>query len=151
MIGLIGRLSVRLSRLSTAARLAWLNGALGFVLLPSLAIAATFDGAAGVYSVLVAFAVCTVASNAALLLSTMWHGTPNGVSGALAATLIGMFPPLLIGCALHLRGGALAQAGVLNWILAFYLTALIVKTLLVAPVSAVAAHSPTSTTSKAGT
>lgn len=151
MIGLIGRLSARLSRLSTAARLAWLNGVLGVVLLLSLAIAATLDGATSLYAVLVAFAVCTTASNAALLISLMGHGTPNGVSSALAGTLVGMFPPLMIGCALHLRGGSLAQAGVLNWILAFYLTALIVKTLLVAPVATVAAHSPTSTTSKAGT
>lgn len=149
MIGLIGRLTALVSRLSTGARLLWLNGALAVVLCASLAIAAARGGAPEVYAVLVAAAVCAVSSNAALLLSTLWHGTPAGVSGTLAGMLVGMAPPLAIGFLLHRQGGELARAGVFGWVVVFYLAALLVKTLLVAPVSPTHAGA-TQVSSKAG-
>lgn len=136
MIGLIGRLTTRVSRLSTAKRLAWLNGVLVAAACLGLAMAAAWHGTSGVAAVLTAAAVCGACANAALLLSVRWHGTPNGVVGALAGSLVGMLPPLFIGFTLHQQQGELARAGVFGWIVAFYLTALIVKTILVAPVAA---------------
>lgn len=138
MIGLIGRLSAHVSRLSTAARLAWLNGVLMIVLIAGLAIAGLNGGAANYTAVLTAALVCTLSANAALVLAVRWHGTTHGVAGTLAGSLVGMFPPLAIGFALHQQGGELARAGVFGWIVVFYLSALIVKTLLVAPASAAA-------------
>jgi hypothetical protein len=149
VIGLIGRLTAHVSRLSTAARLAWLNGALLVVLCVALSIAAARDGAAGFTAVLVAALVCTLSANAALVLATLWHGKAQGVAGALAGTLVGMLPPLAIGFTLQRQGGELARAGVFGWIVVFYQSALIVKTLLVAPVSATAGRA-TSGTSKVG-
>ena len=94
------------------------------------------------YAVLVAFAVCTVAANAALILvddvgtarrtasPVRWRERSSACSRRSC-----------IGCALQLRGGALAAGRRVELDLVFYLTALIVKTLLVAPVATVAAQS----------
>jgi hypothetical protein len=136
VIGLIGRLTAHVSRLSTAARLAWLSGVLITATCAGLTTAVARHGAAGAAAVLTAALVCGVCANAALLLSLRWHGTPNGVVGALAGSLIGMMPPLFVGFTLHQQQGELARAGVFGWIVAFYLTALVVKTLLTAPVAA---------------
>jgi hypothetical protein len=135
VIGLIGRLTLHVSRLSTAMRLAWLNAALVAVACLGVALGASRHGAMGVVAVLTAALVCGVCANVALLLATRWHGTPNGVVGSLAGSLVGMLPPLFVGFTLNQQQGDLARAGVFGWIVAFYLTALMVKTLLVAPVS----------------
>lgn len=149
MIGLIGRLTTRVSRLSTAMRLAWLNAALLAVTGCGLTIGSARYGATGVAAVLTAAVVCGLCANVALLLAIRWHGTPNGVAGSLAGSLVGMLPPLFVGFTLHQQQGDLARAGVFGWILAFYLTALVAKTLLVAPVSA-ARGTVTHKTSEAG-
>ena len=142
--------------MSLATRCAWLNGCLLVVLALGLAIASARGGRDELTAVLVAAAVCTLCANAALVLATVWQGTPAGVSGALAGTLVGMLPPLAAGFALQRRGGALAEAGVFGWIVVFYVAALIVKTLLVAPNAATVSHPRggsrpnKSTTSEAG-
>lgn len=119
--------------MSLALRCAWLNGGLAVVLAVALAIAASRNDADQVAAVLGAWAICTAAANVALILAVLWRGTPNGVVGALGGSLVGMLPPLFAGMILQQRGGALAHGGVFGWIVVFYLSALVVKTLLTAP------------------
>lgn len=134
MIGLIGRWSAKVSEMSLAKRCAWLNGAMAAVLVVCLAIAAvSAEPIRTLAAVLTAAFICTLSANIALVPALLWHGTPNGVNGALAGMLLGMFPPMAACLMFQLRGGPLTEAGVVYWILAFYLTALTVKTLLVAP------------------
>jgi hypothetical protein len=154
VIGLISRWNAHVSRLSTAARCARLNGVLLVVLVAALLIVGlTGGGAAGIAAVLIAFGVCAASANAALWIAMLGHGTPGGVSGALGGSVVGMVPPLAAGLILHQRGGPLAAAGVFTWIVVFYLSALVVKTLLVAPTVGGLPPRPTSTNgapSKAG-
>jgi hypothetical protein len=145
VIGLISRWNERVSRLSTAARCARLNAALLVVLVAALAFVALTDGgAAGFAAIVIAFGVCAVSSNAALWIAMLGHGTPNGVSGALGGSIFGMIPPLVVGLVLHQRGGPLAESGVLAWIGVFYLTGLVVKTLLLAPTAGTLVSRPVS-------
>jgi len=155
VIGLISRLTARVTRLSTTARLAWLNGVLLVVLALALAmVVARHDTGdmrtAEITAVVTAATVCTLSANAALILALLWHGTPNGVVGALGGTMVGMFPPLVLGTVLQRRGGPLAEAGVFGWIVVFYLSALVVKTLLVAPSVGPAVAATDACVSKAG-
>lgn len=147
MIGLISRLSAKVSDLSLLVRCAWLNGCLLVVLAAALAIASVQEGVGNTQAVLVAFAICTVAANAALILSLSLKA-PGGL-GVLGGSLVGMALPLAAGMIFQQRGGELAQAGVFGWIVVFYLAALVVKTLLVAPTGSTGAS--TSTGSKSET
>lgn len=142
MIGLIGRLSAKVSDMSLALRCAWLNGTLAVVLAVCLTLVADRSQ---MTAVLVAFGICAASANAAMIPAILWHGTPNGVVGALGGSLLGMFPPLFAGLILQQREGALAEAGVFGWIVVFYLAALMVKTLLTAPSAAAPAKAKSAT------
>lgn len=133
MIGLIGRLNAKLGDLSPAARCAILLSTVVGVFAVATPVAYGRHGTLGLQAVAIAAVVCGVCSLAALVLATLWHGTPNGVAGALGGSLVGMFPPLAVGLALQHNNMPVAAAGAFGWIVVFYLTTLVVKTLLVAP------------------
>jgi hypothetical protein len=97
---------------------------------------------ARVYAVAIAAVICTCSALVALVLSLAWHGTPNGVAGALGGTLVGLGIPLVAAIFVQRRDGDLAHAGFYGWIVVFYLIALTVKTLLVAPGYAAGGYSP---------
>lgn len=103
MIGLIGRLSAKVSDMSLVARCAWLNGSLAVVLAACLAVAAISDNPHQIAAVLVAAFVCTLFANVALILAVVLKA-PGGL-GVLAGSLVGMFPPLAAALLLQQRGG----------------------------------------------
>jgi hypothetical protein len=80
----------------------------------------------------VAWLVCTASAVVALVLGLAWHGTPNGVSGTLGGTLIGLGLPLALAILVQRKEGSFAQAGFYGWIVVFFLISLTAKTLLVA-------------------
>lgn len=87
-------------------------------------------GWAGVFSASVAGATCLVGG----LLAWMLVGLLNGPSNMVPRVLLGMFPrtglPLAVSMVVYLKGGALAEAGFVYYILAFYFVILVVETLL---------------------
>jgi hypothetical protein len=86
-----------------------------------------------VYAVGISAALTAASSLVALVLSLIWHGTPNGVVGALGGMMVGLGIPLAAAIVVQRRDGDLAHAGFYGWIVVFYLISLTVKTLLVAP------------------
>lgn len=78
----------------------------------------------------VAAVVCGASALAALAITLLWRGSPQGVVAALGGSLLGMFFPLATGIVLQRRGGDWAAAGVFGWIVVFYLVSLVTKTLL---------------------
>lgn len=135
VIGLTGRLNAKLSDLSLTTRCAMLLSTVLGTLIVAAPIAYLRDGIVGLEAVALAAVACGVCSTAALILSVSWHGTSKGVVGVLAGSLIGMLPPLAIGLTVQHNHAALAAAGAFGWIVVFFLTSLVVKTLLVAPVT----------------
>lgn len=133
MIESFGRINAKLAVLSVVARCAILASAVFLTALIALPIGYARHELLGLAAVGLAAAVCGTCSLVALVLATRWHGTPNGITGALAGSLVGMFPPLVVGVALQHSGSPLAAAGAFGWIVVFYLATLTVKTLLVAP------------------
>ena len=110
---------------------------LGAAVLAAFAVAAPvavrLGGSLALAAAAIAAVLCLAGSAVALVIVDRLR-TP---SGALAALWIGMIirtgVPLAIGMAIHLHGGPLAQAGLLWYLLLFYLIALAVGTFLSLP------------------
>ena len=110
---------------------------LGAVVLAALAatapVAIRLGGSVALAAAAMAAVLCLAGAAAALVIVDRLR-TPNS---ALAALWIGMSVrtgvPLAIGMAIHLHGGPLAQAGLLWYLLLFYLIALAVGTFLSLP------------------
>ena len=97
--------------------------------------AVAIGGSAALLAATVAAALCFAGAAMALMAGSLLTGPRL----ALAALLIGiaarMAIPLIVGVALHLRGGPLAEAGLLYYLLVFYPVTLAVETLLSLPAS----------------
>jgi len=110
---------------------------LGAAVLAAFAVAAPvavrLGGSLALAAAAIAAVLCLAGSAVALVIVDRFR-TP---SGALAALWIGMIirtgVPLAVGMAIHLHGGPLAQAGLLWYLLLFYLIALAVGTILSLP------------------
>ena len=85
---------------------------------------------AGATSAAVALVTCLVSGLLALGLVRLFRG-PNGV---VPQVLLGMLPrmgiPLAVCMLVHLQGGAVADAGFVYYVLAFYFVTLVVETVL---------------------
>ena len=96
-------------------------------------------GEAGVFAALLAWMLCTSAALAALLVSIRFAGTPIAATANLATMAIRMGVPLFGALILPRLAPQLGEAGLLPSLLACYLVALVVETLLalrhVAPTS----------------
>jgi hypothetical protein len=123
------------SRLTVVSRCACLIGVVALVFAIASPVAYADRGAIGVQAVLFAAAVSLAGALVAILLASVYQGTPAAVAWILAGDGIAMAVPLLAGVVVTRRGGALADAGVFNWIVLFFLVALTTKTLLIAPLA----------------
>lgn len=99
-------------------------------LLPVAAWANATHGSMGIAAALVAWLLCTAAAFAALLLSVSFAATPLAASANLGSMGIRMGIPLFGLIVLPNAAPALAAAGLLPCLLACYLVALVVETLL---------------------
>jgi hypothetical protein len=84
-------------------------------------------------TVVLAWLVCTASAVLALVLSLAWYGTPNGVFGALGGMFVGLGVPLGAAIIAQRKEGPLAEAGFYGWVVLFFLVALTIKTVLLAP------------------
>jgi hypothetical protein len=142
------RLLLRLCPAESVGMFAWLSNlrsrgvmvratALGAVMLAALAATAPaaiqLGGVLGLAAAAIAAVLCLAGASAALVIVDRCR-TPGG---ALAGLWIGMMVrtgvPFAIGLPIHLYGGPLAQAGLLWYLLLFYLIALAVGTFLSLP------------------
>jgi hypothetical protein len=122
---------------SAGRRLAFRGGVLGLavaalaaVLLP---VAGLMDGRAGVGAAAAAAAVCVAGAASALGISHLLRGPEL----ALPSLLLGMAArtglPLLLAMVIQFRGGPLADAGFLYYLLVFYPVTLSLETILSLP------------------
>lgn len=85
---------------------------------------------AGVWSAAAACGTCLVGALGALLATGMARNGPQAVNAVLLGMLFRLGIPLGMGLFLQEQGGALSEAGIFGMILAYYLLALVVETLL---------------------
>jgi hypothetical protein len=113
-----GRLALRETALCLALLAAWLIVApLGFWL----------SGGVGLVAASVAALVCAAAAAAALAVSELSRISAGPLVGLLASIGIRMGVPLLFVLAIQLHGGVLTRAGVVYYVVLFYLLALVVE------------------------
>ena len=118
---------------SLAAR----GGLLGLAVLVfyvAVAPVAFFIGSmSGLWAAAVAAMVCLVGAAVALAISHLLRSPEHALYGVLFGMAARMCIPLASGLLLHLCGGALAEAGVLYYLLVFYPLTLGVETMLSLP------------------
>lgn len=144
------RYTAIVSRLSTVQRLAWLFGVTAVVYALAAPLAYDRQGAIGLQAVTLAAGVALVGAMIAVLLASRHRGTPSAVAWILAGDMLAMALPLVTGTIISRQKGPLAEAGAFQWIVLFFLTSLVAKTVLVAPLAQAAKSSAaTSTTTTA--
>ena len=110
---------------------------LGIVVLAGYTLAAPvaihLGGSVALAAAALAGGLCLAGAAAAVVIADRLRGP----SGALAALWLGMAlrtgVPFVVGIAVHLHGGPLAQAGLLWYLVVFYLVSLAVGTFLALP------------------
>ena len=93
-------------------------------------LAQAFAGADGVWAASVAAGICLASGILAIGLTALLRGPSLALYAMLVGMLVRMALPLLVGGALQLQGGALAEAGLLLYLTAFYLVTLTMDTVL---------------------
>jgi hypothetical protein len=110
------------------------SAALGVWMLAACAlvapVAAWHSGPAGMITAAVAATFCLLGAEAALVLARRFRGPESAWKGMLLGMLPRMGIPLVFGVICQLRGGMLAQAGLLVYLVVFYPVALWAETIL---------------------
>ena len=97
-------------------------------------VAGWFHGWPGLLAAAVAGALCLVGSGIALIMSHLLRAPERVLYGMLLGMAVRMGFPLGMGLVLHMRGGVLANSGLLYYLVVFYLVTLLVETTLSLPV-----------------
>ena len=125
----------RLPSIGPAALIVRCAALLGAVLL-LLAVVGTWKyqqhGSIGLWAATIAALVCWIGGSTALVLVGVLRG-PKGVQGILGGMAFRAGLPFLVGFILQRQGGPLAEAGVFNCMLIFFLFTLVVETALAVP------------------
>ncbi len=111
----------RLLALLAVAVAAWL------LVLP---VAYAISGSPGLMAASVAALLCLVCGEVAMLAASAATGPFAAMNGALIAMLVRMAGPLVLGVGLHLNVPSLAAAGMIFYLLFFYMVDLAVETML---------------------
>jgi len=101
-----------------------------------------FGGVAGLWAAAAAAAMCLGGAGIALVISYLLRSPARALCGMLLGTAARMAIPLGFGLAAHLRGGPLAEAGLLYYLLVFYPVTLAVETALSLPHGAASVSCP---------
>jgi hypothetical protein len=116
-----------------SARLA----ALAVVVLVAFALAAPLavrlGGSPGVAAAAVAAMLCLLGAAAALTIADRLRRSGEMLAALWLGTALRIGIPLVVGLAIHLHGGLLAQAGLLWYLVGFYLVVLTAGTILSLP------------------
>ena len=98
-------------------------GAYGCVVL----VVADRGSTGGIAAATLAAGVCLASASAALLMSRWLHNPANGVAGMLLPMVARTGLPLLLALIVRLRGQGLVEAGLVYYLVGFYLLALAVE------------------------
>lgn len=120
----------RLASLRLPGRIVALAGIALVICLLSLPLAYAISGLPGVIAAATAALVCLLGGEAGLLIANCFRGPAAGMNGALAAMMVRMSIPLIAGVALHLASPLLASAGMIFYLIAFYMVDLAAETVL---------------------
>ena len=130
--GMVGRFA-RLRSLGLTTRTALLGLTVAAFLVIVLPLAWFWTGPSGLLAAPVAAGICLLGAVLALVVSHLLREPQVALYGLLFAMLFRMGVPLAFALTVHLRGGALAEAGVLYYLLVFYPITLGVETALSLP------------------
>ncbi len=122
-------------RRGLAARGAMLALVVLTVFLATAPVAAWLNGWTAILGATAAAGVCLFGSGLALVISHLLRAPEKVLYGMLLGMTVRMGIPLGIGLACHLRGGVLADSGMLYYLLIFYPVTLLVETILSLPVA----------------
>jgi hypothetical protein len=81
----------------------------------------------------VACGLCTLGSLSAIWIHHVFRDPKSALIALLVSMAVNMGVPLGLGCAIHLHGGPLSEAGFIYYLLFFYLLTLAMKTILTLP------------------
>ena len=113
------------------------SAVLGLAVLAAYAVVAPvaglLSGADGLAAAAVAAGLCLLGAILALLVCRSFRGPQRAWQGVLAGMLPRMGVPLAFALVLHLRGGPLAEAGLLVYLVVFYPVTLSLETALTLP------------------
>jgi hypothetical protein len=118
-----------------AVRAAVLGAAVSVALALAIPVAAYLHGGAAILAATIAACLCLAGAASALIVTGLLRGPQRALAALLMGMAMRMGIPLILGLALQVRGGLLAQAGVLYYILIFYAVTLAVETALSLPPS----------------
>lgn len=150
MNSLMDRYTASVSRLSTLQRLACLVGVVSVVAALAAPVAYLRHAMLGIQVVLLSAGVALLGSAIATVMGSFRRGTPSAVAWILAGDAVAMALPLATIALVVRQGGAAAEAGAGLWGVLFFLTALVTKTVLVAPLAQQAKVSAPATVTKVG-
>jgi hypothetical protein len=94
-------------------------------------IAFRLSGEWGFWAATVAAGLCLASAEAALLILALLQGPNLALYGVLIGMLVRMGVPLIAGGVIYLVNQPLASAGLLYYVLIFYLATLVVETVLI--------------------
>jgi hypothetical protein len=96
-------------------------------------VAGGLGGCVALAAAALAAALCLTGAIVALVASHLLQGPHHAMAGMLTGMAARMGIPLAFGLTIHLHGGSLAEAGLLNYLMVFYPVTLAVETFLVLP------------------
>jgi hypothetical protein len=137
----------RLAALSLPAQAAWASALVIGLWLVVAPISYQISGAIGPWAAAAGASVCLLGAGLALAIAALFPGPSGAMHRMLFSMLARTMIPLLLGVALHLNAPSLAAAGMIFYMLIFYLATLVFDTaLLLAQVADThtAAHAKTS-------
>jgi hypothetical protein len=117
----------RLRNRGVVAKTAILTLAVFVVLMAAAPVVFHIGGAMGLAAAGLAAALCLLGAATALVVSHLVREPQHALAALLIGTTARMGVPLLIGLVAHLRGGPLADAGLMYYLLVFYPVTLTVE------------------------
>lgn len=120
----------RLGQLGLAAQAALVCACSLLLWLAAAPLADWLSGADGLWAAAAAAAATLVGGLVALVLASLFRGPTAAMQGMLVGMLARMVLPMAIGVALHLKVRALADAGMIFYLLVFYMATLALETAL---------------------
>jgi hypothetical protein len=120
----------KLAGFGLPAQSAVVGGALLLVWLLLAPLAVSLDGSLGLVAAAIAAGACWMGAQFSLLIATLVRGTDHLLHRiVLGMTARSMFP-LVLGAGLHIRNPQLAAAGLIFYVLVFYMVSLAAETAL---------------------
>ncbi|MBI3836304.1 MAG: hypothetical protein HY288_00025 [Planctomycetia bacterium] len=120
----------RLALLGLAGQAAVVSGIVAIVWLLAAPVAYEISGVRGLVTAACGATVCLIGAQLALFITSLFRGSSAAMYALVLAMLARTIIPLLLGVVLHRQVPALAQAGIIFYLLVFYMATLATETVL---------------------